>query len=207
MIHNALTAAGVWDEWPADQFFLFAAFDFPVPKNEFVNLMRRTNDLPLDDPDRLYADAAVRQTLLQDGRLPTVPGALAEAIPARRENDVYDTDLDLIFYDEPFLFDTYRTRFRKILSEPRYSDIGANLRHFSELYKRIRASRPPVDRFLEAHPTLPPSERERFAAFYARLQDSIDRESAAVDARLARMPSRSGAPVARNGPLAAHKIE
>ena len=52
--HNALAAAGIWDPWPMERFILFAAFDFPVPKNEFVNLMRRTNDFPIGDLDEVY---------------------------------------------------------------------------------------------------------------------------------------------------------
>ena len=77
--HNALAAVGLWDEWPTDRFILFAAFDFPVPKNEFVNLMRRTNDMPIDDPEALYerwggprGPAAARA-----GSRP-MPGALVE---------------------------------------------------------------------------------------------------------------------------------
>ena len=77
LIHNAFAAAGIWKEWPVDQFVLLAALDFPVPANEFVNLMQRTNDLPLDNPDALYGDEAARSLLMQQGRLPTEPGALA----------------------------------------------------------------------------------------------------------------------------------
>ena len=38
----------MWSEWPTHRPLLISAFDFPVPKNEFVNLMRRTNDLPIN---------------------------------------------------------------------------------------------------------------------------------------------------------------
>ncbi len=44
LAHNALAAAGLLDPWPTERFLPVAVFDFPVPKNEFVNLMRRTND-------------------------------------------------------------------------------------------------------------------------------------------------------------------
>ena len=78
MTHNALTAVGMWKEWDTDQFILFAAVNFPVPKNEFVNMMRRTNDLPLENLAELYADDAARQVLMQRSWLPTEPGGLAE---------------------------------------------------------------------------------------------------------------------------------
>jgi hypothetical protein len=45
LAHNALATAGIWDDWPTDRFIAISAFDFPVPKNEFVNLMWRTNDM------------------------------------------------------------------------------------------------------------------------------------------------------------------
>ncbi len=58
---------GVWPIWPTGRPLLISAFDFPVPKNEFVNLMRRTNDLPIADPDALYDDASARAAMLAAG--------------------------------------------------------------------------------------------------------------------------------------------
>jgi hypothetical protein len=135
--HNALAAAGLWAPWPTGQLAAVAAFNFPVPKNAFVDLMLRTNDLPICHARELYADMAARHLLLERGRLPTAPGALAIATPARADNDVYDTEkLRLIFYDNPF-WGAYRFRFSKILGQPRYIDLAANLRHFAALYEAI----------------------------------------------------------------------
>jgi hypothetical protein len=132
--HNALAAAGVWAPWPTGQFFALAAFNFPVPKNEFVDLMRRANDLPVGDAQAMYDDPFARRALIESGALPTAPGALAIKAPAIQDNDVYDTDrLRLIFYDNPF-WGPYRFRFARIFSEPRYFDLRANLRHFAALY-------------------------------------------------------------------------
>ena len=126
--HNALAAAGLWAPWPTGQFFAFAAFKFPVPKNEFVNLMLRANDLPIEDAQALYADVPARRALLATGTLPTAAGALALAAPAVADNDIYDVArLRLIFYDNPF-WGPYRGRFQRVLTEPRYCDLHANLR-------------------------------------------------------------------------------
>lgn len=182
MIHNALSAADIWDRWEPERFILFAAFDFPVPKNEFVNLMRRTNDLPLDDPAALYADPAAREAVLADGVLPTAPGALAEFRPVIQDNEVYDTDLSLIFYDDPIL-SRYERRFRAIFAQPRYLDLGANLRHFAALYRRAQAERVSV-------PGGADPEHRRAALFYERYFEAIDRSSAAVAAGLAQLDSR-----------------
>lgn len=149
LTHNALATVGVWRHWPTERPLLVAAFDFPVPKNEFVNLMRRTNDLPIDDPQSLYDDPELRDALMDQRWIATRPGGLAEAEPAVHENALYDTKLRLIFYDEPTL-GHYQSRFDTIFREPRYTDLRANLDHFDRLYAAIMARRPAIvgdDRF------------------------------------------------------------
>jgi hypothetical protein len=180
LAHNALAAAGLWNDWETDQFFLFAAFDFPVPKNEFVNAMRRANDMDLTDLRAVYRDRAARNSLIENDRLPAEPGVLAEAVPVTQDNDIYDTKLKLIFYDQPLL-GPYQRRFRAIFAEPRYTDIEANLRYFSVLYQKIGAERQPLAHYLTAQS---PERREDFAVFYARFYDHIDREAAKVTAQL-----------------------
>ena len=91
----------LWPEWPTDRPLLISAFDFPVPKNEFVNLMRRTNDMPIADPGALYDDTAARAAIQNWHSIPTRPGGLAEAERVVQPNEVYNTHLRLIFYDEP----------------------------------------------------------------------------------------------------------
>ncbi|MFC7692465.1 hypothetical protein ACFQY5_25715 [Paeniroseomonas aquatica] len=56
LAHNALAAAGFWQEWPTNRSLLVSILDFPVPKNEFVNLMRRANDPALADPIAVWRD-------------------------------------------------------------------------------------------------------------------------------------------------------
>jgi hypothetical protein len=185
MIHNALSAAGIWDVWEPDRFVLIAAFDFPTPKNEVVNLMRRTNDLPLDDPAALYDDPTVRADVLSGVGPPTAPGSLFEFEPVFKNNDVYDTDLAMIFYDEP-LTGRYERRFRELFSEPRYFELGANLRYFAGVYRRAQAARPGYFNTLPGIGTPP----EQTSAFYTRFYQAIARDSAVVDADLARLVAR-----------------
>jgi hypothetical protein len=143
LAHNVLAVAGVWPEWPTGRPLLISAFDFPVPKNEFVNLMRRANDMPIGNPGALYDDEAARATLLNWHYIPTQPGALAEAVRAIQPNEVYNTHLRLIFYDDP-TFGHYQRWFDAIFADPRYTDLRTNLRHFSGLYASILAERPAV---------------------------------------------------------------
>ncbi len=177
LAHNALAAAGIWDEWETDRFFLISAFDFPVPKNEFVNLMRRTNDFDISDPRDVFDDDSARQSLIENERLPMEPGALAEAVPVQQANDIYDTQPHLIFYDNPVI-GPYEYRFEDIFSEPRYTDIKANLLYFDGLYRSIKAER------LSSSP-LKAGRRENFAAFATKFYDYVDRQSVAVSLRLA----------------------
>jgi hypothetical protein len=143
LAHNVLAVAGVWPQWPANQPFLIAVFDFPVPKNEFVNLMRRTNDMPIADPAALYEDATARSTISREGWVATGPGGLAEAERIAQPNEVYGTDLRLIFYDDPPI-GRYQGRWDRIFSEPRYTDPRANFEYFSTLYAKILANRQPA---------------------------------------------------------------
>lgn len=179
LAHNALAAVGVWSPLRQDRPLLVAAFDFPVPKNEFVNLVRRTNDMPIADPDALYGDAAARDALLQLGWIATQPGALAEARPAVQPNEVYQTHLRLIFYDEP-VFGHYQEWFDKIFTEPRYTDLTANLLYFSRLYGAILAE-----------PRMPQTNAAR-ATFYRRYYDVIRGENVKVNAMLAKLSGAAG---------------
>jgi hypothetical protein len=188
LAHNALAAAGVWDDWPTDRFIAISAFDFPVPKNEFVNLMRRTNDMDIADPRSLYRDDSARRSLFENGSLPTEPGGLAEAARVWLDNDIYDSQLNLIFYDDP-VFGSYKKHFYEIFSDPRYTDLRANLSYFSSLYRKIEAEKQ-HDLQAAGFPTA--ASRGGFSAFTQQFYGYIDRETAAVDSELAtldRIPS------------------
>jgi hypothetical protein len=176
LAHNALAAAGIWEDWPTDRSIAISAFDFPVPKNEFVNLVRRTNDMDLADLRGLYADGAARESLIENGRLPTRPGSLAEAARMVLDNDIYDTDVNLIFYDEP-VFHRYTTHFHEIFSQPRYTDLRANLNYFAALYRQIKAE----DQRAFSHPAEAAGSDETFAAFTTKYRQYIDQEAASVE--------------------------
>ncbi|MBV8653817.1 MAG: hypothetical protein JO255_20325, partial [Alphaproteobacteria bacterium] len=176
MTHNALTAVGMWKEWSTDQFILFAAVNFPVPKNEFVNMMERTNDLPLENLADLYADSAARQTLMERNWLPTEPGGLAETEPVIQNNDIYETKLKLIFFEDP-IFEPYQKQFDRIFTEPRYVDIRKNLVYFSSLYQKIEAERKPVTDYFTPAPKgapTPPLDKADFTAFYDKFYQYIE---------------------------------
>jgi hypothetical protein len=178
--HNALAVADLWDVWETDRSILISLFDFPVPKNEFVNTIRRTNDLPIDDLEALYHDDAARSLLMHENRLPTQPGALADLGTIVPQNGVYDTQSRIIFYDDP-ITGTYQRRFDAILSEPGYFRLRDNLVYFAQLYKKIRAERKPLDWYLDPHKTMSAQEQNDFRLFYRKYYDYIDRQVQEVD--------------------------
>lgn len=182
LTHNVLAAAGLWEEWPTDRFVLISALSFPVPKNEFVNQVTRSNDLPLDDPILLFRDAAAREALLHDDWLPIGPGAIADSQPIRPVNDMYGTDIKLIFYDTPFL-GSFQEDFDRIAADRRYTNLVDNLRHFSAIYARISAARRPPEWWL-SRTSLPPAERLSFAEFYKRYYNRVDRMNDRVNLTL-----------------------
>lgn len=173
MAHNALAEAGIWAPWPTGQFAGFAAFKFPVPKNEFVDLVLRTNDLPLAAPDVLYQDKAARRAVLGLGVLPTAPGALARFEPAVGASEIYDVEnLRVIFFDNPF-WGPYRGRLKRILSTPRYLDLSENFAYFEKTYTTA----------LE-HMQTPPGGRDEF---YAQYRHCIGRDAGRLRAMQAKL--------------------
>lgn len=175
--HNALAEAGFWPPWPTHRFILVAALDFPVPKNEFVNIMRRGNDVPIEDLSAVWQDPAARSAVLAGDALPTRPGALASFEPLVRDNALYDTDLQLIFYDEP-VFGHYEERYRRIAHDPRYTSLAGNERHFAALYAGIAAARHPLAWWATQHPAM--AADPDFPAFYRNYYAAIAQAAASL---------------------------
>jgi hypothetical protein len=184
--HNALAEAGFWAPWPTGEFVVTAAFNFPVPKNEFVNLLVQANDLPLDEPRALCADAVARRALLDWDALPTAPGALATVEPAVAENHVYDVEkLRLIFYDTP-IWRNYQRRFARIFRDPRYFSLPANLTYFKAAYEKARQNLPggggdgEMTRFMTRYEQYLDREIGRLTAQLAEISCSADAQVEAL---------------------------
>ena len=184
--HNTLAAAGLWFEWPMDRFILISAFNFPVPKNEFVNLMQRTNELPIHNPEALYRDKHARAMLMTEGRLPTAPGAIADLGVVRLPNEIYATNSRIIFFDEA-LTGSFQRRFNTILSQPRYFRLRDNLEYFAELYQKIAAERLPVETYVAQHAGIPRQDIDDFRSFYRRYNEYIDEQLHEVRGRIAQL--------------------
>jgi len=181
LAHNALAVAGLWAEWPINQSVIRAIFDFPVPKNEFVNIMRRINDPPRLDLPAMRDDESAARSLAAFGQLPFRPGTLADAHPPQRPNEVYETDLKLIFFDDP-VFGHYQGRFDAIFRDPRYFDIARNLDYFAQLYDRSRADRPSLEAWLAQARFATPAERQEMTDLYQLFYASVEEQRGAIEA-------------------------
>jgi hypothetical protein len=174
LAHNALAELHLWRRWPTERPLLISAFDFPVPKNELVDLLRITNDRPLPKPTTLYRNRTARSALEQDNRVRGGPGALTETERVLRPNVHYDTDLELIFYDVP-PFSRYHQRFQRFFTEKRYTDLGENLRSFEARYRALLAM-----------PSPPGAQAsEDFAAFSSLYQRYLTKQVETIDRFLA----------------------
>jgi hypothetical protein len=187
--HNALSSIGFWPMWPTHRFILVAAFDFPVPKNEFVNIMRRANDMPVGNLLAVWNDQSARRALLAGEGLPARPGAIATFEPVTKDNAVYNTDLELIFYDEP-VFGHYEEWYRQIAAQSRYTDLQTNLRHFAKLDAQIESKQRSLAWWLTHYPRL--RSQPDFPAFYARYQAAIKHSAASVQVAGSRLAATGG---------------
>ena len=169
LTHAGLAAACVWDSWPEDQSLLEAATNMPVPKNEFVDLMRRGNDLPVGDPIALYRDESARRDLMENNRLPSEPGVLAYYKPVVKPNEVYNNSLHLIFYDD-MVTGSYAPWLDSIMDDKRYTDATVNRRYFAVQYDEAFRAMPPLDQLM---PRLGHEEQAQFPAFYQRYRAYI----------------------------------
>jgi hypothetical protein len=177
--HNLLAAADLWERWPTDRFILVSALSFPVPKNEFVNEIMRSDKLPLDNPVSLFRDPATRKAVLRDDWLPAGLGVIATATPIRKNNEIYDTDVNLIFYDILGL-GSFQKDFDHITDDPLYTNLSDNLHHFASVYAQISAEWKPPEWWL-ARAGLPPGDRSSFMAFQSLYHDYVDRMSDRVN--------------------------
>ncbi len=173
LAHNALAAAGLWNRWPTNRPFLISVFDFPVPRNEFVNLVQRTNDRFPSDPGAAYDDAETRRSLLMTGEFPTRPGALALSRNLHQPNALYETGLSLIFYDEP-IFGHFQRDSDTIFASDRYTDPVANHAYFAAIARAKLAERRPLEFWLgmpryAADPASFTAIYDRYYALIARL--------------------------------------
>ena len=180
-LRNALAAASIWTPTSVRVIKLRQIFNLAIPANEFVNLARLGAEGPLEDYAQVYGDSAQRNALIEFGWLPTRHGALVKTLPVHEANDLYDTALRLFVLQSPFGQGQVRDTVR-LLSDRRFVEVGANLRHFAKVYAGILANRD-----AEAF-GLASLRGDRYRRVRRRYYSYIEQQQAEVDALLARLP-------------------
>ncbi len=181
-LRNALAAASIWTPTSVRVVKLRQLFHLAIPANEFVNLARLGAEGPLDDYAEVYGDSVQRDALIEFGWLPTRQGALVKTLPVHAENDLYDTAFRMFVLQSPFRQGQVRDSVR-LLSDQRFVDVGANLRHFEQVYAGILAERD------EEGFGLASLRGDRYRRVRRRYYSYIETQQAEVAALLARLPA------------------
>ena len=129
---------------------------------------------------------------MEFGWLPTRHGALVKTLPVHSNNDLYDTTLRLFVLQSPFRRGQMKAAVR-LLSDERFVDVSANLRHFAQVYDAILASRD------EQAFGLASLRGDRYRRVRRRYYAYIEEQRAEAEAMLERLPTlraigRPGAP-------------
>jgi len=140
-LHNALAAAGVWGETPVQINKFRQFFNLSIPANEMINLARRANTYPLEDFEAIYADAQLREALLENGWLPTRHGALVLYKSIHKPNDLYNTEAEILIHEVPLLRPLSRN-IQVMYADSTFTEIDDNLRFYKQRYEAILAKRP-----------------------------------------------------------------
>jgi hypothetical protein len=167
-LHNALAAAGVWRVQSVRTTKLRQFFNLSVPANEFANLALRSITYRFDNPWRLYNDEVMRKAILEHNWLPTRQGALIKILPVHQNNKLYETDIRIFVLEAPFLRPK-SNKIARMYSEPRYTQLEANLRWFKDRYEEILRKRP--DDWQEEAPE--GSYRDFRRRYYEYIEDQL----------------------------------
>ena len=136
--HNGLAAASVWPPTKVGGHGL--RHELAIPANEYIHLVLRCAEFPLEDFEAILQDEEAFVSLLQFGWLPAHHGALIKSLDIRQANDLFDTDFHLFLLEPPGSRKTKQTE--KFLYDPNYYDLAPNLRMYKDRYQKILDDKP-----------------------------------------------------------------
>jgi hypothetical protein len=140
LLHNTLAAAEVWEPKHHYRMAVRKLMRIGIPANEVVDFGVRANLFPVDRFWKVYSDDAMRRSLERFDWLPTRHGALFQSAPVHRNNEIYDTSLQMFILEGPGKRQTKRVT--EIANDARYTDIDENLRYWEARYAQILAAPP-----------------------------------------------------------------
>lgn len=200
VVHNALSAVGVWDSKDARGpgalnvikdvlsvakcLALGRMSDFSFPANTFVRAYEAGNERPIDSALAAFKDRDVVRTM-NDGWMSVGPGALVVTYPMHdpARNQMFESGWDPFLFSVPKLWDK-SDEFNRLTrhAPPILTDLGANLVSFRDRYAKTLASRRSLTDDLRS---VRGAENERrFRAFYERFYAYIAAEIRRTNARM-----------------------
>ena len=138
-LRNALAAANIWSPLSVQTVKLLHLMNLAVPANEFVNLAELSTEGNIEDYAHIHDNGPQRDTLHDFGWLPTRHGALLKTLPVHQPNDLYETRFRLFTLQSPLRMGKTRHAVA-LLSDERFVDLVANLRHVRDKHDAILAS-------------------------------------------------------------------
>ncbi|MGA2125654.1 MAG: hypothetical protein ABSG76_05815 [Xanthobacteraceae bacterium] len=181
-LRNALAAANIWSPLSVRTTKILQIFNLAVPANEFVNLAELGTVGDLEDYQTIQLDDPRRDALHEFDWLPTRHGALLKTLPVHEPNDLYDTSFRLFTLQSPFRMGKTEHAV-ELLSDNRFVELAANLRHFRDRYDAILARRD------ERHDALASVRGTPYRRVERLYYDYVTTQRAEVDSMLKRMPS------------------
>jgi hypothetical protein len=191
LLRNALAAASIWEPISVRVAKLLQVFHLAVPANEALNLAALGTTGPVDSYPRIFGDDKMRDAMLEFGWLPTRHGALLVSLPVHPNNLLFDTQPRLLVLQSPFTLRTTR-RLLKMLDDPRFTELDANLRHFQSIYEEILSRRDQPD---DVFAPLRGDRYRRVRRRYFSVIESELREVEHMRAELAAPPKRASSPI------------
>jgi hypothetical protein len=186
-LRNALAAASIREPISVRTAKWLQIFHLAVPANEALALAALGTAGPVDDYPRIFRDDPMRDALLEFGWLPTRHGALLVSLPVHADNELFEPQPRILVFQGPVTVRTTR-KLMKMLDDPRFTDLDANLAHFDETYREILSQRDVQD-------VLGQLRGDRFRRVRRRYHSVIEAELREVEQMRARSPSAgAGAP-------------
>lgn len=192
-VRNALAAASVWGPISVRRTKLLQLFHLAVPANEAIRLAALGTMGPVESYREVFRDDSMRNALLEFGWLPTRHGALLVSLPVHAANELFDPRPRMLVFQGPNMRKT--RRLLEMLEDPRFTELGANLAHFEELYRGILASKQERDPFASLFGDRYRRVQRRYEALIESELREVASMRAALGAGLAAAPpaSRPGA--------------
>lgn len=188
-LRNALAAASIAEPISVRRTALLQLFHLAVPANEAIQLAALGTMGPVDSYPRIFRDDPMRNALLEFDWLPTRHGALLVSLPVHAANELFDPAARLLVFQGPATMRTTR-RLLKMLEEPRFTELDANLAHFREVYRGILAAKADRDALAELWGDRYRRVRRRYVALIESELREVEQMQAAAG------PAQPGAPSA-----------